>query len=69
METNETTPTLTVFEKPSLQDQIITAAVGSVVTIVATVVISAGADLLSKSLDRRRAKKLAKLQTETEETE
>ena len=63
MENNET-PTLTVFEKPSLQDQVITAAVGAVAMIVTTTVITAGADLISMGLEKRKAKKLAKTQTE-----
>lgn len=65
MENNEQL-TLTVFEKPTLQDQVITAAVGAVVTIVATVAVNAGAEILTQVAARRREKKLAKLQAKVE---
>lgn len=69
MEPTET-PTLVVFEKPSLQDQVITAAVGALATIVATVVISAGADAVSKAVAKRREKKnLAKTHVESTDSE
>lgn len=66
MENNEQL-TLTVFEKPTLQDQVITAAVGAVVTIVATVAVNAGAQILTQVANNRREKKLAKLQAKVEQ--
>lgn len=65
MENNEQL-TLTVFEKPTLQDQVITAAVGAVVTIVATVAVTAGSEILTQVAARRREKKLAKLQAKVQ---
>lgn len=59
MELNEGI-TLTVFEKPALKDQVISAAVGAVATIVVTVALTAGAELLQQAAANRKAKKLAK---------
>lgn len=55
---NSIVPTLTVFEKPSLQDQVIAAAVGTVATVVVTVILSAAASSLQKAILKRTLKKL-----------
>ena len=60
---NNATPTLTVFEKPSLQDQVVAAAVGTIATIVVTVALSAGATWVQSVISKKAAKKAAKLQT------
>ena len=60
---NNAVPTLTVFEKPSLQDQIVVAAAGTIATVVVTVALSAGATWVQSVISKKAAKKAAKLQT------
>ena len=63
MENNEN-PTFNVMPQPALKDQLLTAAVGSVVSLVATVAINAGTQAAMKYAEGRKAKKLAKEQAE-----
>lgn len=66
MENQEAIPTLTVYEKPELKDQVTAAVAGSLATIVATAVVSTGAELLKMAIENRNAKKLKKDLDETE---
>lgn len=58
---------LTVMEKPALSEQVITAAVGSVATILASVVISTGVQAVQNYRQNRKAKKMAQEHIETPE--
>lgn len=56
---NQEVTHLTVMEKPPLSEQVVTAAVGSVATILASVAISAGVQAIQNWKTNRKAKKLA----------
>lgn len=59
MSENTQPKAFTIMEQPKLGDQMITAAVGSVVTLVASVALSAASQGLQSFVQNRKAKKLA----------
>lgn len=64
MDINNETPSLVVFQKPELKDQVIAAAVGTIATVVVTVALSAAAtgiqNGVSKFAEKRKLKKIQK---------